>query len=273
MNGIQKIMKIRIYIITCLVSITWSLNPPKTLDGINLLIKQIEKDIDEESKLWAEEKLRDEESYAKKKKNYEAFEKEKRELKTALVFSKNKISAVKDKIKLFKAKKTSAETRLKNLNKTLLSSIIWLEQNVKTSIPYGKDKRVEQIQLLVSDVRKQKIETEEAFNRLWNILRKEINMGGDAEVYQGLMKVPGGKDTEVKYMRLGKQILLYANAAGNHLGVMSEKKSGEWEWVHTEELDFRQRSAIRKAVGVAQGKEIPGFTLVPFWKSSLEEGE
>lgn len=219
--------------------------------------------------MWAEEKARDAASEKKGEKNYKEFQKEQQALKGSLAKSKQKISAAKEKLKVFKYRKVSAEKRLQALNLNLLNHINDLIENLKLSLPYKHDKRMEQAKLLASDIRKDKVAPEEAFNRLWNLYRKEIQMGSDAEVYQSKVHLPSGEEVEVKYMRVGKQVLAYSNAAGNYIGVLKKLENGNWEWQHAENLEFAERSAVRQAVAVAEGKAIPGFTAVPFWLNNF----
>jgi len=254
---------ISLFLLGCL-TIATAAEMPKTMSSVKAEIEQVKAQIAEEEKLWAEERNREVEAEKRRTERYEDFKKEKQELKRAIQKTETDIEQAMAKIENLKYRKTGLENEFDSYVRELLALSTALEDRLNSSFPYRKDKRIESVALLSSDLRQQKISPEEGFVRLWSLYQQEQTMAAEAEVFSGDIKTAEGQDVSVKYVRVGKQLMAYADAPGTHLGWL-KKNGDEWVWMDEKAMEYEMRQAIRDMVAVAEGKAPPGFVSVPLW--------
>ncbi len=249
--------------------------PVFTEKTIALEIDQIKRQIEDEEKLWAEEKAREEESEKRRKERMTELESEKIALRSSVSQLEGDIQSTVRKIEGLKNKKVGLEARIKVLGDAVLAQVEPFEKEIAKTIPYQYEQRISGVKLVGLDLRQDKISPEEGFSRLMASYRKELQMASDAELYSGDVELQSGEKVSVKYIRVGKQFLAYSSPTGAHVGVLRRKSPGVWEWVREDQLDFDSRQALRDAIATSEGKAVPGFVEIPFWASdfAMDSGE
>ena len=263
----------RLYLLPLLaLSLLWANEKmPLTKKSIELEIAEIKRQIEEEEKIWAEEKAREEEAEKRRTTRLEEFRAERSDLKTSLSSVENKIQASIQKIESLKNSRKAWENRFKVLEGSVLEQAEEFAKYIIATIPHTKTKRVEAVQLVVRDLRQGKISPEEGYSRLFAAYAKEHRLASEAELFSGEVSLQSGEKIAVKYIRVGKQLLAYSSPTGANVGILRKKNNTEWVWVREDELDFDSRQAIRNAVAVAEGKAVPGFVELPFWLSDFQQ--
>ncbi len=242
----------------------------ETEKSVKLEIEQLQEKIKEERLKWAGEKSASEKDEKKRISQLADLESQKLEFKDKISGSELEIEHLLNEIEKAKSKTKRLETSFEFYNKIVLEEAGALKDAIANSIPVQLSSRMEKINTLILDLKKNKINPEEALTRLWGIYSSEEQMASEALVYSGKIKDGSGTEVPVKYLRVGKQIAMYSNASGIHVGVLRKIKSGEWKWLDENELDSDERKAVKKAVEVADGKALPGFTSIPLLAESLE---
>jgi hypothetical protein len=234
-------------------------------------IENVKAQIAEEEKLWAEERNREVQSEQDRKKRYEDFVKEKQELNIAINKVDKEMATALSKIENLKQQRAGLESEFKSYSVVLLDLSQKLEQKLHTSFIYKRDKRAEEVGLLSTDLRTEKISPEEGFTRLWSLYQKEHTMASDAEVFSADVQTQDGQDVSVKYVRVGKQIMAYADPSGTYLGWLRLQDGQEWVWIDEKNMDYDMRQSIRDIIAVAEGKAAPGFVSIPLFMKDFGE--
>lgn len=239
---------------------------PPTVTETRLLLDKVKQEIAQEEKAWAEETAREKEAEGRRKQRYLDFQGDKRKLETDLATLDQKIEGTVSRMDGLKAKQAEYEARFRNLLSVVEGETREARQAMNGTLPYRKEKRLEQLDLLAADIRKENIGAEEAFNRLLtNFYQMEARLASEAEVYSGDFEEPGrnADPIQVKYMRVGKQVLAFMSMDGHKLGLLRRDASGAYAWVREKDLDLATRQALKKAIATAEEKSVPGFVNLP----------
>jgi len=240
------------------------------LQDLNAEIEKLKNSIAEEEKSWAEEKLQEKQKEEKRQERYTAYKKEKTDLDAGLVALEASIQKEVAELEVYKTKEGEYQFYFRQIQDRLISLIQLVESYVATSFPFQRDKRLEVVRLLLDDVQKDRVSFEEGFNRLLVICEREVRLGEDSEVYSGDFPEKNGSLIEGKYLRVGKQVLMFASPDGAHLALLDWKKGGTEEWIRENQMDMDMRRNIRSAIAIADDKALPGFVPVYLSKESFE---
>jgi hypothetical protein len=240
----------------------------ESLAELNQQLEMLKQEIAEEEKLWAEEKSREQDSEKRREQRYQDFQKEKMELKQSLEKSVRDMEKAMAKLESLKGSKRAYDADFKRMGRELLELTVQLEEKIHGDFPHEKSKRIESVALLASDLRQEKISPEEGFSRLWSLYQKEISMASEAEVFGGEITDATGREVSVKYLRVGKQMMAYADPSGSHLGWLKKSPEG-WEWLDEKSMDYDMRQSVRNMIAVAEGKATPGFVSAPLSLSEI----
>jgi hypothetical protein len=249
-----------------LIAVGHSQEPlPMTKKSLEMEIEEIKKRIAEEENLWAEEKSEASKAEDRRKARLDEFRVEKQKLIQTVGSLEEEIQKAVSKIETHKNQKIALERNFDVLSQSILSETKFFAEAIQTTIPYQKDKRIENIKMIERDLFQDKVSAEEGFSRLFAAYAKELTLASDAEMYSGEVEAEGGNKIAVKFIRVGKQVMAYSSPTGSHLGILRPKSPEEWVWVTHNDLDFDSRKAIRDAIAIAEGKAPPGFAELPFW--------
>lgn len=257
MNNILKKVVITLILFT-------TLGIGQTIEEIKTKIVKLKEEIAQEEKLWAKEKNRENEDEKNRQKRYDDFLTEKQVINVAIKKTEQDIKVAMLKIENLKNQKKSLENEFKLFSNEILELSNLLSERLNKSFVYQREKRIDDVSTLSSDLRQEKIAAEEGFSRLWALYAKEWKMASEAEIFSGDIQTTDGKDVSVKYVRVGKQIMAYSDASGSYIGWL-RKTGDDWVWLDQKVLSYEARQAVRNVVAVAEGKATPGFVNIPIW--------
>jgi len=168
-------------------------------------------------------------------------------------------------------KERELQAHFKQLGLVLSAKARELRAALAPGLPYRLDKRLESLDLLVRDIEGGNISPEEAMNRLWTIEQTERRLAQEAEVYTGDFSEDAGEPVQVKYLRIGKQLLAFSSLDGSRLGILKPlaPPAVGYVWVREKELDHATRQALKQALATAEGKALPGFVGLPIWRTAF----
>lgn len=249
---------------------------PATAAEARMLIERAKQEIAQEEKSWSEEIAREKEADARRKQRFAEFNQDRQRLQQALAEQEEKLKATLAKIESHQFRSRELAARFKRLSETLAAKAKELRPAVAAGLPYRLDKRLENLDLLLRDLEGGNISTEEAFNRLWTFEQAERRMAQEAENYTGDFTGDGGDPMQVKYLRIGKQILAFSSMDGSRLGMLrptADSAGKGWTWVREDAMDRDTRKALKHAIATAEGKSVPGFVPMPLWKEAFASAE
>lgn len=241
------------------------------LSELKIQTEKIRKEIQEEEKIWAEEKNRESEAEKHRKERYEQFNIEKQDAQKALDLLAQQIKERMDATESLKIRQDNLSRQTQFFRTVILDEVRQYLAEVEKGFPYRQEKRTESTQLLIDDLVKERVSPEEGFNRLWVLYIAEHAAAAEAEIYSGHIDPGTGNSTAVKFLRVGKQVLAYMTPTGDHMGYLYKTKDGKWDYMRESSMDFDTRTLVRNAMAVAEGKAVPGFVSFPFLLNSFEE--
>jgi hypothetical protein len=254
-----------------------SAGQPATAAEARVLIERTKQEIAQEEKSWTEETTREKEAEARRKQRFSEFTQDRLRLQQVLAEQEQKLKAAMAKIEGHQMRDRELQARFHKLGEVLSARAKALRPVLAEGIPYRLDKRLESVDLLLRDLEGGNISPEEGMNRLWAFGQGERRLAQEAEVYSGdfLDTASDGSDPiQVKYLRVGKQIMAFSSLDGAKLGILrraSDSTAARYEWVREKDLDRDSRQAIKTAIATAEGKAVPGFVPVPFWSTAFAD--
>lgn len=241
----------------------------QSIQDLTAEIEKLKNSIAEEERSWAEEKQQEKQKEEKRQERYQNYKKEKLDLESSLAGLDVSIQKEVAELEALKNKEGEYQFYFRQIQDRLLSLISTVAGNIDASFSFQKDKRLEVIKLLKEDLESDRISFEEAFNRLLVICEKEIRLGEDSEVFSGDFPEKNGNVIEGKYLRLGKQILLFTSPDGKKLALLDGNSGKDAVWIRESEMDMDTRKNIRRAIATADDKALPGFIPVSLAKESF----
>lgn len=241
------------------------------ISEMKIQMEKVRKEIQEEEKLWAEEKNRETEAEKRRKERYEQFNREKQDAQESLDRISQQIRERMDATENLKIRQDNLSGLTKFFRSIILEEVRQYLNLVENGFPYRLEKRTESTQLLIDDLVKERVSPEEGFNRLWVLYLAEHAAASEGEIYSGHIDPGTGTNVPVKFLRVGKQVLAYTTPSGDHMGFLLKSKGGEWEYMREKSMDFETRNMVRTAIAVGEGKAVPGFVAFPFPLSSFQE--
>ncbi len=252
---------------------------PATVAEARMLIERTKQEIAQEEKAWTEDAAREKEAEARRKQRFSEFTQDRLRLQQVLTDQEVKLKEALAKIEGHQMRDRELQARFRKLGEVISSRAKAFRPVLAAGVPYRLDKRLESIDLLVRDLEGGNISPEEGINRLWAFWQSERRLAQEAEVYSGDFQDTAAGSTDpiqVKYLRVGKQIMAFSSLDGSKLGILRRgPDSGKvrYEWVRETDLDRDSRQAVKSAIATAEGKAIPGFVPVPFWRTAFAEPE
>lgn len=246
---------------------------PASLAETRMLIDKAKQEIAEEEKTWAAETAREKEAETRRRQRFSEFNQDKIRIQQGLSEQEEKIKALLATMEGHQLREKDLQSRFHQLNATVSERAKVLRSDLALGLPYRLDKRSAVLDLLMKDIEAGNISPEEAFNRLWVVYQNESRLAQEAEVYSGDFSGDEGDPIQVKYLRVGRQILAFSSLDGSKLGMLRTLAPGKYEWVREKDLKYESREAIKLAISTAEGKAVPGFVPVPIWRVSEESGK
>lgn len=238
---------------------------PSTPAEARMMIEKTRQDIAQEEKLWADEQAREKTAETKRRQRFADFNADKQRLQASLAEEEAKLKSLLAKMEAHQVREKELGLRFTALTRAIGAEALRLRGAMAPGLPYRLEKRLETVDLLARDIESENISAEESLNRLWAIYQNERRLAQEAEVYSGEYDLGNGGDPiQVKYLRLGRQVLAFSSLDGNKLGVLVPR-GGRYVWTRETSLDFATRQALKQAIATAEGKSVPGFVPVPVW--------
>jgi hypothetical protein len=242
---------------------------PSTVAEARMMIEKTRQDIAQEEKLWADELAREKSAEVKRRQRYTEFNNDKQRLQAALADEEAKLKSLLSKMESHQGREKELALRFAGLTRAVGVEATRLHKAMAPGLPYRLDKRLETVDLLARDVESENISPEEALNRLWAVYQNERRLAQESELYSGEFDLGNGADPiQVKYLRLGRQVLAFSSLDGAKLGILVPK-AGRYVWKRENDMDFASRQALKQAIATAEGKSVPGFVAVPIWKMAF----
>jgi hypothetical protein len=267
---------------------------PSSVAEAKMLTERAKQEIAQEEKTWAEEAAREKEAEARRRQRFAEFSQDRVRLQQTLAEQEVKLKSLLARMESHQYKDRELQSRFKQLGQVLAARAEELRLAMARGIPYRLDKRLEAVDLLVRDLEGGNVSPEEGMNRLWTIGQNERRLAQDAEVYSGdfvegetpsasseSASAPASSDAsgssdpiQVKYLRVGKQIMAFSSLDGSKLGVLRREARGPgadsgYAWVREKDMDRAARQAVKAAIATAEGKSVPGFVPMPIYKSAF----
>lgn len=242
---------------------------PSTAVETQMLIEKTKQEIAQEEKAWTEEVNREKASVISRQKRFSDFSQDRIKLQQSIADQEAKLKTTLAKMDAHQIKEKELQAHFKQLAQVIGVKAKDLREAMAKGIPYRMDKRLEALDVLIRDIAGANISPEEGLNRLWTVEQNERRMAQDAEVYTGDFNEDGGEAVQVKYLRIGKQILAFSSLDGSRLGILKPTNKG-YIWYREKEMDHATRQALKLAISTAEGKAIPGFVPVPIWKVAFK---
>ncbi len=249
---------------------------PATAAESKLTIERLKQEIAQEEKAWAEETSREKAAEERRRKRHEEFTQDRMEMQKTIAGQDERMKEMMAKLEALGLREKELQTHFQALNNVVARESQILMPSMDTEIPYRIDKRKESLALLNRDIEGGQISPEEAVNRIWTFLQNERRLAQEAEVFSGDLLLEGAAEAiQVKYLRLGKQILAYASLDGTHLGILksipADSQKVQYGWMRENEMDHQTRKTIKDALATAEGISVPGFVPIPIWRAALGE--
>jgi len=246
-------------------------NEPATTAEAKMVVERLKHEIAQEEKSWSEETTHEKEAIEKRKKKMVDFTQDRIKLQQSIAEQEQKLKESLAKMEAHQLKEKELNYRFNQLSQCLGNKAGEVKLIMAKGIPYRLDKRVEALSLLIRDIQGSNISTEEALNRLWTIEQNERRLAQEAEVYSGDFTEGAGEPVQVKYLRIGKQLLTFSSLDGSKLGLLRPETAPAqgFIWVRESEMNYETRQALKQAIATAEGKSLPGFVPMPIWKASF----
>jgi hypothetical protein len=241
---------------------------PATAAEARMLIERTKQEVAQEEKTWSEETAREKEAESRRRRRFSEFSQDRVRLQQTLAEQEGKLKAAMAKLETHQYRDRELRSRFRQLGQALAARAKELRASLAKGLPYRLDKRLESLDLLVRDIEGGNISPEEALNRLWTMEQNERRLAQEAEVYSGDFAEDAGDPIQVKYLRVGKQMLAFSSMDGSKLGIMRRDSAG-YAWVREKDLDREARHALKQAIETAEGKSVPGFVPMPVWKQAF----
>lgn len=212
-------------------------------------------------------------SFADQKNRYQsAIAQRKNELGTL----QQKLASVRAEIQKEQVRATQAKLEVENWNarikyfqQSLAKEARQLTVLVQSSLPWQKETRLDRVNALVRDLDAGTASPEEGFGRLRALYDEEIRFGDEIVLQEQSLRRNNGALINAKLLRLGNVAMFYVDADQKFYGAMMRSPQGDAKWL--EELDFKQREWIRRAVEVKGGKLAPELSTLPFFGFAAQE--
>ena len=234
-----------------------------------MAMEKTKQEIAQEEKSWSEETAREKEAEVRRRTRYGEFTQDKQKVQQTLAAQEDKLKETLAKMEAHQLQERELQARFKQMSQVLVGRAKGLRGAMAAGLPYRLDKRLEGLDLLVRDLEGGNISPEEGMNRLWAIHQTEKRLAQEAEVYSGDFTGDAGDPIQVKYLRVGKQMLAFSSLDGTRLGVLKPGTGNAYAWVREKDLDHAARQAIKNAIATAEGKSVPGFVPLPVWPASF----
>ncbi len=242
---------------------------PATAAEAKMQVERLKQDIAHEEKTWSEEVTHEKEAENKRRQRFTEFNQDKQHLQQAIAEQENKLKALLGKMESHQFKEKELQARFSQFNRVINAQALELRKVMSLGLPYQMDKRTSSLNLLSRDLQSENISPEEGMNRLWAVYQNERRIAQDAEVYSGDFNNEGGDPIQVKYLRIGRQILAFSSLDGMQLGILRNPRAEQYVWMREREMDFATRQALKQAIATAEGKSVPGFAPFPIWKNTF----
>ena len=219
--------------------------------------------------------IRDEQASAARSQERLARDRDRREKENAALTSR---------IQQTRAKVTAERTRgqgyangieeIKARDKALLGFFATLADSlltrINTGLPWDQEMRGDRLLSLKRDLEGGIAAPDEAFSRLAAILKEETKNGDEITLLSRPLTRQNGEVVNAQILKLGNQMLMYADDEGKKFGILEPRlKEGKTAYVWREDLNFSDRSAVKKAVAVKSGKEAPQLVALPIVLTNL----
>ena len=200
-------------------------------------------------------------------KDIQRREDELRNLQTKLAVVQSKISAERQKQAQFQNKVENEKQKRLYLLGVLGQESQKLIALVQKGLPWDLENRVARIQALEREIESKSTSLDEGFSRLTALINEEIKFGDEVILSTKPILRKNGETINAQVLRLGNQFMIYMDADQKFYGVLvpaqSTDKLNQSRFVWNENLDFKEREAVRAAIEIKQAKRPPQAVAIP----------
>jgi hypothetical protein len=163
---------------------------------------------------------------------------------------------------------------IKAREKALLAFFATLGDSLLTRIdgglPWDPEIRRDRLLSLKRDLEGGIAAPDEAFSRLAAILKEETKNGDEITLLSRPLTRQNGEVINAQILKVGNQLLLYADDEGKKFGILEPRRAnGKTVYAWREDLNFADRTAVKKAVAVKSGREAPQLVNLPVYLTNL----
>ncbi len=219
--------------------------------------------------------MRDEQAAAARSQERLARDRERREKENAALTGRIQDTRGKISVERTRAQGyTNGIEELKGRDKALLAFFATLGDSLLTridnSLPWDPEIRRDRVLSLKRDLDGGIAAPDEAFSRLAAILKEETKNGDEISLLSRPLTRQNGEVVNAQILKVGNQMLVYADDENKNFGILEPRlKNGATVYVWREDLNFADRTAVKKAVAVKSGREAPQLVTLPLSLTNL----
>ena len=190
-----------------------------------------------------------------------------------------KIKAAAVQLNEERGKQARAKNRSENVaakRKALVSALATiskqLESQVKQTLPWNREARLDRVKSLTRDLESGNASAEEGFSRLKALIAEETKFGDEVAIINSPLTRKNGELINAQILRIGNQWIVYSDENGTVYGSLVRKVVDggvDYEW--NEDLNLEERAAVKFAIDVKQAKKPPQMVNLPVSLSIVKE--
>jgi hypothetical protein len=139
----------------------------------------------------------------------------------------------------------------------MLRMIAALESFIRLDVPFLPEERSKRVARLRRMMDRSDVADSEKYRRILEAYQVENEYGRTIEAYRGKLKLGGGPQRTVDFLRVGRVTLIYQTLDGRQAGVWDQAR-GEWRTLSSE-----HRNSIRKGLRIARKQMAPDLLRLP----------
>jgi len=226
--------------------------------------KKLDKDLAHADSMMTEEASRTAKLHENYEKQLSRKKEEIQEIKNSLTQIQTQISQEKSKQASFQNKSDEIKAREQSNKKLLLQIAAKLEERITGSLPWDIEKRLERIRVLKRDMETNNASLDEILVRLTSIYKDEIKLGDEITLQDQPVTRKNGEVINARVLKMGNQWMVYSDEEEKNFGVLSRTQTAQGvSYTWKEDLDFKEREAVRAALDIKSGKKPPGLVTLP----------
>jgi len=208
----------------------------------------------EEQQRYEQQRKRIEAGIAKRRADIEDLNEKSKELS-------QEIQMLSGRIRQTEAQQKAIESQRTYLRQKLAELTTELENQIRQSLPWDREKRLDRVIALKKDLVSNTATVEDAFSRLSSLVAAQRDFGDNIELQERTVVRNDGSSIQAQVLRLGDLWMVYVDNAGENYGICYRTNDNTFAWI--EDLDFAEREHIRMAIRVKDAKRAPQLVDIP----------